>query len=110
MNGAAAGGGFGFASAFHIRIASEQARFTTVFIKRALAPDCGLSWFLPRLVGAQRAAELFYSGRVVDAQEALKLGIVERVTTAFLDRYLKGRPRSLTRLGDVPGIATLSTR
>ncbi len=79
INGAAAGGGFGLASAFDIRIASEQARFTTVFIKRALAPDCGLSWFLPRLVGAQRAAELFYSGRLVDAQEALHLGIVERV-------------------------------
>lgn len=81
VNGAAAGGGFGLASAFDIRIASDQARFTTVFIKRALAPDCGLSWFLPRLVGAQRAAELFYSGRVVDAQEALQLGIVERVVS-----------------------------
>ena len=79
INGAAAGGGFGLASAFDIRIASEQARFTTVFIRRALAPDCGLSWFLPRLVGAQRAAEMFYSGRIVDAEEALKIGLVERI-------------------------------
>jgi 2-(1,2-epoxy-1,2-dihydrophenyl)acetyl-CoA isomerase len=79
INGATAGGGFGLASAFDIRIASEQARFTTVFIKRALAPDCGLSWFLPRLVGAQRAAEMFYSGRMVDAEEALQIGLVERV-------------------------------
>ena len=79
VNGAAVGGGFGLCSAFDIRIASEQARFGTIFIKRALAADYGLSWFLPRLVGPERAAELFYSGRIVEADEALSLGIVSRV-------------------------------
>lgn len=79
VNGVAVGGGFGFCSAMDVRIASEEARFSTVFIKRALAPDCGLSYFLPRLVGPERAAELFYSGRMVNAQEALALGIVSRV-------------------------------
>lgn len=79
INGVCVGGGFGLASAFDIRIASEQARFSTVFIKRALAPDFSLSWHLPRLVGPERAAELFFSGRMVDAQEALQLGIVSRV-------------------------------
>jgi 2-(1,2-epoxy-1,2-dihydrophenyl)acetyl-CoA isomerase len=79
VNGVAVGGGFGFCSAMDVRIASEQARFSTVFIKRALAPDCGLSYFLPRLVGPERAAELFYSGRMVDAGEALTLGIVSKV-------------------------------
>jgi 2-(1,2-epoxy-1,2-dihydrophenyl)acetyl-CoA isomerase len=79
VNGVTVGGGFGFCSAFDIRIASDQARFSTVFIKRALAPDCGLSWFLPRLVGAQAAADLFFTGRMVDAQEALALGIVAKV-------------------------------
>lgn len=79
VNGVAAGGGFGLCSAFDIRIASEQARFTTVFIKRALAPDCGLSWFLPRLVGPEVAAEMFFTGRIVAAREAKDLGLVSRV-------------------------------
>jgi len=79
VNGVAAGGGFGLCSAFDIRIASDQARFTTVFIKRALAPDCGLSWFLPRLVGPEVAAEMFFTGRIVAAPEAKELGLVSRV-------------------------------
>lgn len=79
VNGAAVGGGFGLCGAFDLRIASERARFGTIFIKRALAADFGLSWFLPRMVGAERAAELFYSGRIVEAEEALALGIVSRV-------------------------------
>lgn len=79
VNGVTVGGGFGLCSAFDIRIASDQARFSTVFIKRALAPDCGLSWFLPRLVGAERASELFFTGRMVDANEAKDLGIVSKV-------------------------------
>ncbi len=79
VNGAAVGGGFGLCSAFDIRIAGDQARFGTIFIKRALASDYGLSWFLPRMVGPERAAELFYTGRIVGAEEALELGIVSRV-------------------------------
>lgn len=79
VNGVTVGGGFGLCSAFDIRIASDQARFSTVFIKRALAPDCGLSWFLPRLVGAERASELFFTGRMVDASEAKELGILSKV-------------------------------
>lgn len=79
VNGVAVGGGFGFCSALDIRIASEQARFSTVFIKRALAPDCGLSWFLPKLVGPEVASELFFTGRMVGADEAKQLGIVSKV-------------------------------
>ncbi len=82
VNGVAVGGGFGLCSAFDIRVASEEARFATIFIKRALAPDCGLSYFLPRLVGPEKAAELFYSGRMVDAREALALGLVSKVVPA----------------------------
>lgn len=79
VNGVAVGGGFGLCSAFDIRIASDRARFGTIFIKRALASDFGLSYFLPRMVGHERAAELFYTGRIVEAEEALQLGIVSRV-------------------------------
>lgn len=79
VNGVTVGGGFGFCSAMDIRIASEQARFSTVFIRRALAPDCGLSWFLPRLIGPEKAAEMFFTGRMVQADEALAMGIVSKV-------------------------------
>ncbi len=105
VNGVAVGGGFGFCTAMDIRIASEQARFGTIFIKRALAPDCGLSWFLPRLVGPERAAELFFTGRIVDAHEALDLGIVSRVvpheqlldqTLEFAAGLAKAPPTALT--------------
>lgn len=105
VNGVAVGGGFGLCSAFDVRIASEQARFSTVFIKRALAPDCGLSWFLPRMVGPERAAELFFSGRMVDANEALELGIVSKVVPhdqlmdtalAFANEIAKLPPSAMT--------------
>lgn len=105
VNGVAVGGGFGLCTAFDIRIASEEARFGTIFIKRALAPDFGLSWFLPRLVGHQRARELFYSGRIVGAQEALEMGIVTKVvapdqlmdeTLAFAREIAKHPPTVLT--------------
>ena len=79
VNGVTVGGGFGLCSAFDIRIASDQARFSTVFIRRALAPDCGLSWFLPRLVGPERAAEMFFTGRMVLAEEAKGIGLVSKV-------------------------------
>ncbi|HMO53357.1 MAG TPA: enoyl-CoA hydratase-related protein [Tepidiformaceae bacterium] len=105
VNGVAVGGGFGLCSAFDVRIASEQARFSTVFIKRALAPDCGLSWFLPRLVGPERAAELFFSGRMLNAEEALELGVVSRVvphdqlmdaSLAFANELAKMPPSAMT--------------
>lgn len=105
VNGVAVGGGFGFCSAMDVRIASERARFSTVFIKRALAPDCGLSYYLPRLVGPERAAELFYSGRMVDAHEALELGIVSKVVPheglmdaamEFAARIAKAPPSAMT--------------
>ncbi len=82
VNGAAVGAGFGLCTACDIRIASDQARFSTIFIKRAVAPDFGLSWFLPRLIGPEKAADLFYTGRMIDAQEALTLGLVLRVVPA----------------------------
>jgi 2-(1,2-epoxy-1,2-dihydrophenyl)acetyl-CoA isomerase len=79
VNGVAVGGGLGLCTAFDIRIASAEARFGTIFIKRALAPDFGLSWFLPRLVGPERAAEMAYTGRIMDAHEALSVGLVTKV-------------------------------
>ena len=77
VNGAAVGGGFGLALACDIRFASPTARFGAVFITRGVsACDMGTSYFLPRLVGASRAAELMLTGRVFAVEEAREMGLV----------------------------------
>jgi 2-(1,2-epoxy-1,2-dihydrophenyl)acetyl-CoA isomerase len=79
VNGVAAGGGCNLALSCDIRIASEKARFGQVFVRRGVHPDWGGIYFLPRLVGYAKAAELIFSGEVVGAEEALKIGMVNRV-------------------------------
>jgi enoyl-CoA hydratase len=80
VNGPAAGGGFALALASDIRLAAESARFNAAFIRVGLsACDIGVSWLLPRLIGASAAFELLLTGRLIDAQEALRVGIVSRV-------------------------------
>jgi 2-(1,2-epoxy-1,2-dihydrophenyl)acetyl-CoA isomerase len=79
VNGVAAGGGCNLALSCDIRIASEKARFGQVFTRRGAHPDWGGIHFLPRLVGYAKAAELIFSGEVIDAQEALKLGMINRL-------------------------------
>ena len=80
VNGDAHGGGFALALACDIRVASENATFGAVFIKRGVsACDMGTSYHLPRLVGASRSAELLLTGRVFDAAEAAAIGLVTEV-------------------------------
>ena len=80
VNGDAHGGGFALALACDIRIASDTATFGAVFIKRGVsACDMGTSYHLPRIVGAGRSAELLLTGRVFDAAEAEKIGLVTDV-------------------------------
>jgi 2-(1,2-epoxy-1,2-dihydrophenyl)acetyl-CoA isomerase len=79
VNGPAAGGGANLALACDYRVASEQASIGQVFHKLGLGPDWGGSFFLPRLVGTSKALELVWSARMVPADEALRLGLFDRV-------------------------------
>ncbi|TXH12471.1 MAG: enoyl-CoA hydratase [Gammaproteobacteria bacterium] len=82
VNGAAVGIGVTMQLAMDIRLASETARFGFVFARRGIVPEAASSWFLPRLVGPQQALEWCYTGRIFDAQEALKGGLVRSVHPA----------------------------
>lgn len=82
VNGFAMGAGLSMALATDIILAADNAKFGTAFSKIALVPDSGMLYFLPRLVGLQRAKELIYSGRTFDAAEALSLGIALQVVPA----------------------------
>jgi enoyl-CoA hydratase len=80
VNGPAVGGGLGFALACDLRVASTEARFGALFMKIGLSNcDVAVSYFLPRIVGAGRALELLLTARVIDAPEAERLGLVNRV-------------------------------
>jgi 2-(1,2-epoxy-1,2-dihydrophenyl)acetyl-CoA isomerase len=79
VNGAAAGAGMSFALACDLRLAAESASFIQAFVKIGLVPDSGSTWMLPRLIGTTRALELMLTGRRLNANEALALGLVNRV-------------------------------
>src|SRR5690349_20431097 len=79
INGVAAGAGCNLALACDYRIASEQAKLGESFIRIGLHPDWGGTWLLPRLVGRSRAFELLATGRMVEAEEALAIGMIDRI-------------------------------
>ena len=79
MNGVCAGAGMSMALACDIRIGCENSRFRTVFIERNLSPDSGMSFFLPRIIGYSRAMDLIFSSRDVGADEAYRLGLLDRL-------------------------------
>jgi 2-(1,2-epoxy-1,2-dihydrophenyl)acetyl-CoA isomerase len=104
VNGVAAGAGASLAFACDIRIAAEEARFVLAFGRIGLVPDSGATWFLPRLVGPAKAAELALLGEAVDAAEALGLGLVSKVVPgdqllveahAMADRIADGAPLAM---------------
>jgi enoyl-CoA hydratase len=81
VHGPAVGGGLALAAACDVRLADPTARFGAAFIKLGLsAGDDGATWLMPRIVNPSLAAELLYTGRLIDASEALRIGLVSRVT------------------------------
>lgn len=79
INGVAAGAGLAIAAACDMRIAGASARFTTAFSKVGFSGDCGISWTLTRLVGTAKARELMLLGEMLGAEEALKLGLINKL-------------------------------
>lgn len=79
VDGYAVGAGMNLALGCDVVVATERARFAEIFVRRGLTLDFGGSWLLPRVVGAQRAKELALTGRIVEAEEALRIGLVVEV-------------------------------
>ena len=108
VNGVAAGLGFSLSTACDIRIASEQARFTSIFVRRGLGVDCGLSFTLPRLVGISNALQLMYTGNIIDAQTALGMGLVSQVVPA--DELLPTASALASKIAENPPLTVSAIR
>ena len=79
VNGAAVGAGMDLASMCDIRFASDRAKFAMAYVRMGLVPGDGGCYFLPRIIGMSKALELMWTGRMIDAQEALAIGYLNRV-------------------------------
>ena len=108
VNGVAAGAGMGLALACDVRMLSERAFFMSAFINVGLIPDTGSSWFLPAMVGVSRAMEIAMTGRRVDADESLRLGLSIRTTGP--GELLAEAVEFASDLADGPTVAYPATR
>ncbi len=108
VDGVVVGAGLNLALACDLVVASDRARFSEIFAKRGLSIDLGGSWFLPRRVGLHKAKELALLAEIIDAAEAERIGLVNRVVpVAELDAAVGDWAR---RLADGPPIALAQTK
>lgn len=108
VNGPAAGAGMNLALACDLRLAADTASFGENFARVGLFPDFGGTFLLPRLIGPARAAELFYTGEMISAEEAARIGIVNRVVPAArLDEEVRALA---ARLAEAPPLAVRSIK
>jgi len=103
VNGIATGGGCNLALACDVVIASRSAKFNQAFIKIGLSPDCGGTFFLPRLIGLRRAVELMLTGDLVDAERAQQIGMINSVVED--DELMKHALAMAERLAAAPTAA-----
>jgi len=103
VNGVAAGGGFDIALACDLRIGSENARFMNAFVRIGLFPGFGGTWLYPRVMGLGKALEYLYTGDFMEAQEAEKLGVLNRLVPA--DELGKETIALARKIADGPPIA-----
>ena len=103
VNGVAAGAGCNLALGCDLIVASDRARFSEIFSKRGLVVDFGGSWLLPRLVGMHRAKELVLLADIIDAREAERIGLVNRVVPH--DQSRRGDAGARERLAHLPPLA-----
>lgn len=108
VNGVAAGAGMSLALSCDMRVGSENSRFKAVFIERNLSPDSGMSFFLPRIVGQSRAADIIYTSRAVDAEEAYRIGLLDRLTEH--DRLLEVSLEVAAQMAQWPPLALRSSK
>jgi 2-(1,2-epoxy-1,2-dihydrophenyl)acetyl-CoA isomerase len=106
VNGVAAGAGMSLALACDLRTGDTRTRFRTVFAERSLSPDSGMSYFLPRIVGYSRAADLIFTSRDVGAEEAYRLGLLDRLVEG--EGALEEAVRLATTVASLPPLAIRS--
>lgn len=106
INGPAVGAGLGLALACDFRLAGPEACLGAPFVKMGLVPDFGVSYFLPRIVGTERALELLLTGRMLDVHEALELGLVSAIADDVVDAAVE----LATTIAAMPPWAVTRTR
>ena len=108
INGPAIGFGFTVTLTCDMRIASERAKFSCAFLRVGVTPEFGSSYFLPRLIGYGKAAELAFTARTIDAQEAAQIGLVDRIVKP---ESLMSECKKIARdISQMPGEAVRMTK
>lgn len=108
VNGVASGWGFPLALACDLIIATEGARFNSAYIFIGLCPDGGLTYFLPRLVGLQRANQILFSGEPIDANRGLEIGFVNQVVKG--EELMDAARAVASKLASAPALAMAETK